>query len=491
MNINTAFTLTLALVWTLAADTLTVSFGASGAFAILDSVRIEYPARDTIFRIDGGDSLRLITSPPISLSHRVSEIRRGAHPLQPFFVAPMRIGVHTVAEPSGRMQIFDTKGRLKVSSYAKSGDLGTLTISLSGLPDGLYTIVTQTHAQTQVSQLILLNRNTRPIWKTGGLTATVPWPCGVQRGAALSSPKSHPLHINPGDSLNFQGWAKGRSTFVRMSIDKDYHLVFTFQPQITVTTNEIRAIMATSALGRITTVADSGIKIVVRGVCYGTDSLPDTSGWHTIDSSSALPRSVTGLTGLAPSTTYYVRGYASSPESTFYGKPLSFTTDHDPVTLQVGDRYAGGWIGAFFRAGDPGFVPNEAHGLIVDTLDLGTFHWGCSTTVIGSTTTGIGSGLKNTEAIISKCSYTLGAAYQCAALERNGFSDWFLPSLDELGLLYFNRQSIGMAATNYWSSSDLSNVLYAWFIDFNSKIIKNNTEHKQKFTLSVRAVRYF
>ena len=74
----------------------------------------------------------------------------------------------------------------------------------------------------------------------------------------------------------------------------------------------------------------------------------------------------------------------------------------------------------------------------------------------------------------------------------NGYNDWFLPSKDELNVLYQNRTLIGGFSTsnNYWSSSEYSEyaINEAWGQNFatgaQSKVSKS-------VTYIVRAVRYF
>jgi hypothetical protein len=48
------------------------------------------------------------------------------------------------------------------------------------------------------------------------------------------------------------------------------------------------------------------------------------------------------------------------------------------------------------------------------------------------------------------------AAQLCAAFEAGGFKDWFLPSKDELDLMYKNLKPKGLGSFKqswYWSSS--------------------------------------
>ncbi|MFT6846713.1 MAG: hypothetical protein ACJAYL_000516, partial [Cryomorphaceae bacterium] len=51
-------------------------------------------------------------------------------------------------------------------------------------------------------------------------------------------------------------------------------------------------------------------------------------------------------------------------------------------------------------------------------------------------------------------------------LTLNGYSDWFLPSVNELNQLYINRVAIGgFSADLYWSSTEYNGV-YAWTQSF-------------------------
>jgi hypothetical protein len=85
--------------------------------------------------------------------------------------------------------------------------------------------------------------------------------------------------------------------------------------------------------------------------------------------------------------------------------------------------------------------------------------WGCVGTLIGNTNTGIGSGKQNTINICNSCNELNIAAKYCNDLIYNGYNDWFLPSRDELVLLYNRRNIIGNFFSDlaYWSSSEFSN----------------------------------
>ena len=68
--------------------------------------------------------------------------------------------------------------------------------------------------------------------------------------------------------------------------------------------------------------------VFARGVCWGTEALPDVDGIHTTEAAEAGSHSVT-LEGLTPGTTYYVRAYMVTDYGLSYGEALSFTTEED------------------------------------------------------------------------------------------------------------------------------------------------------------------
>jgi len=87
--------------------------------------------------------------------------------------------------------------------------------------------------------------------------------------------------------------------------------------------------------------------------------------------------------------------------------------------------------------------------------------WGSYGTLIGGTGTGIGTGQSNTTIIVTWLNShfeTDRAAQLCDALIYGGYSDWFLPSKDELNLMYENLIIFGVggfaASGDYWSSSE-------------------------------------
>lgn len=150
--------------------------------------------------------------------------------------------------------------------------------------------------------------------------------------------------------------------------------------------------------------------------------------------------------------------------------------------LAVGTYYQGGII-AYLD------VTNQ-HGLIAapDDQSTGIQWYNGSNVITGATYTTIGTGKSNTETIIQVQGLGVYAAKLCDDLVLNGYDDWYLPSKDELNILYQNRDLIGGFTTNdYWSSSG-NGSKNAWYQHFNSGNQLNNLKSN---TYRVRAVRAF
>jgi hypothetical protein len=168
--------------------------------------------------------------------------------------------------------------------------------------------------------------------------------------------------------------------------------------------------------------------------------------------------------------------------------------------------------------GDPGpaggiiFYDDEADGVddivgyrYLEAAPYGWFNgeedpdivWGGYGTLVDGTELGVGSGKTNTEKIVAK--YGDAEPYEnrfeyaakiCSDLVFGGYDDWFLPSKDELNLIYLNLSKEGLGgftSFDYWSSSE-ANADIAWEQDFNYGDQSN--DHKYT-TTKVRAVRAY
>lgn len=84
--------------------------------------------------------------------------------------------------------------------------------------------------------------------------------------------------------------------------------------------------------------------------------------------------------------------------------------------------------------------------------------WGCSKKSIrAAKNSSVGAGKQNTLYIKQNCAEFGTAQKICSELSIGGFHDWFLPSKDELNLMYENLKLNGIgdfAGGFYWSSTD-------------------------------------
>jgi len=117
--------------------------------------------------------------------------------------------------------------------------------------------------------------------------------------------------------------------------------------------------------------------------------------------------------------------------------------------------------------------------------------WGCGGVPIsGADGTAVGTGEQNTLDIEAGCGTPGTAADICANLSLGGYIDWFLPSLDELNLMYENLYLEGVggfANVYYWSSSE-TDATHAWGRNFDY----SNPGNNGKYAITrVRAVRAF
>jgi len=151
-------------------------------------------------------------------------------------------------------------------------------------------------------------------------------------------------------------------------------------------------------------------------------------------------------------------------------------------TLVIGVTYQGGIV--FYLDGNGG-------GLIAAPSDQSTgAEWGCyGINLPGAEGTAIGTGNQNTIDIEAGCTTSGIAADICANLTLGGYSDWFLPSKDELNLMFVNLHSQGLGgftSNAYWSSTE-DGTTYAWLQYFGIGIQNNLYKLHPYYVRAVRA----
>lgn len=219
------------------------------------------------------------------------------------------------------------------------------------------------------------------------------------------------------------------------------------------TTATVTAINATSATAGCTTTPDTGVSVKECGVCWSTNSGPTTAGSHASGTSGAS----IAVSGLNLATTYYLRGYAilysasASNTVTVYGSETSFET--------VGYTDKNGYY-VFYDAGS---VQTDAtYGnwryMVAAPSDMGPSSWSTvDGTLLGATATAIGSGRSNTAIIVTALGSYSVSALACTTVPVGTYTDWFLPSRDELNLMMVNLAQNGLGSFQskyYWSSSE-------------------------------------
>ncbi|WP_158849446.1 DUF1566 domain-containing protein [Algibacter sp. L1A34] len=169
--------------------------------------------------------------------------------------------------------------------------------------------------------------------------------------------------------------------------------------------------------------------------------------------------------------------------------------DDNSENIQIGNFHEGGIV---FYVDDTG-----EHGLVCATKDLiQPMRWGYNDVLLNNTEQIIGSGLANTLAITAAYPDIDTAAKLCLNFEDDEYADWYLPSLDELNLIYTNKNKINATAianegevfktldddrSNYWSSSEEVEI-NAWLIQFDTGLTKT---YYKTYIQNIRPIRAF
>ena len=159
------------------------------------------------------------------------------------------------------------------------------------------------------------------------------------------------------------------------------------------------------------------------------------------------------ITGLTAGSTYYVRVAAVNAitTGTYTSESagvLSKTCANGGVCA-VGDTGPGG--GKVFY--DAGSLQSWGRYLEAAPASATSTNW-CSNTfqrLAGTFGRAVGSGAMNTYLMLDRC--TSGAAYNATGYSNNGYSDWFLPSILDLGQMCTNRATLGMTSAGTFKSS--------------------------------------
>ena len=186
------------------------------------------------------------------------------------------------------------------------------------------------------------------------------------------------------------------------------------------------------------------------------------------------------ISGNVISTEFQQENYSSNSEPEF--------------THYIGELYGGGVIFHLWKDEN-----GNEKGLIVSLNHISTSSGfsNVTTDFIGSSSRSLWDGNTNTNAIINQQGHTASAAQLAREYTGGGYTDWYLPALDELNLLYNNRYNVNrtLASTpgatqighnRYWASVEHSENC-AWAFYFYNGFTYYDFKTKLYFVCAIRS----
>jgi hypothetical protein len=196
-------------------------------------------------------------------------------------------------------------------------------------------------------------------------------------------------------------------------------------------------------------------------------------------------------------TNYSISGTSQllSVPYALYAANAGIATGGGNFTHFIGEQFGGGIIFHLWKD-----ALGVEHGLVADIYNTSGFQeWSSvSSTSIGSSAQTSWNGLSNSNAIFGQAGHLYSAAALCLNYSIGGKNDWYLPSLDELSLLWQNRfnvnkalSSIGGAdllpiSASFWSSTE-SSASTAWLFNFAFGNIEFSNKYNSRYVRAVRA----
>lgn len=257
---------------------------------------------------------------------------------------------------------------------------------------------------------------------------------------------------------------------------------------IVIELNSIRDIFPTWAKfkGNITQNNDSNRLV---GFVYSTAPNPiaDNSNTNTIsDYRNGSAQFEFSPLSLLPNTIYYIKAFVRKADNSYlYSNELNFKT-----TGYFGP--AGGYVGYDKGTFSDGWRYMEIHPITLNYSGSGVGgKWGNMSNFISPTYPDFGKGLDNTIAIVNATTDANCAAKLCYNLTLNGYSDWFLPSIQELYQLSTELRKAGISIHySAWSSTqvdaDFANCTSNTLSDPSTIIINMNSKAMSEQILPVR-----
>ena len=187
----------------------------------------------------------------------------------------------------------------------------------------------------------------------------------------------------------------------------------------------------TPTSAKISASISADVELESQGLIYSQDSsltiLTENDYWYGsyyergIIDLDQLSTQEFNISDLQTATNYYFKLFAVNDGIAKESEAYSFMTD----CPGLGCGPAGGVI-----------IWEDGMGGGIEVANSGTYatNWGCLGTNV-STETAVGTGQANTTEIINDCEINTLAEY-CENYTQNGYSDYYMPSKDELDLIY-------------------------------------------------------
>lgn len=232
-----------------------------------------------------------------------------------------------------------------------------------------------------------------------------------------------------GETYNVRAYAQSSENF---ELVYGNNITFTMPEKYAVTIDVVRNIQTLQAdfMAEVTTTDPGTTDVVQKGFVINTTGNPSIGNGTTLpNANDDLGEFNLTQDGLTYAQDYFLVAYAYDGDEYFYSDVVTFRTMGD-----IGP--SGGYV--FFDKGETSEGWRYLEAAPADLVYNGStqIKWGCTGTNISQTFREIGFGLENTELILQGCSDANCAARRCDIYTVNGLDDWFLPSLDEMGLLH-------------------------------------------------------
>lgn len=199
----------------------------------------------------------------------------------------------------------------------------------------------------------------------------------------------------------------------------------------------------------------------------------------------------------AGGTSYTAAGTSQLLSVPYALNALNASTSNNGFNHYVGELYGGGVVFHVFRD-----AAGAEHGLILSLSDLSTsYQWSnVNSQQIGTNAESVWNGPANTAAIISQSGHTTSAAALCDNYTSGGFTDWYLPSIQELNMLWNNLYNVNrtldtdgnpsstiVAPQYYWSSTEISATVALGFNEYVGTTAGGDKDASPQYVRAVRA----